>query len=797
MNNDSQSNSSIPRRNSSTSRRNSIASRVLSLFKKDSKPLISPFDHIKLPGVLVNEGLSLLKVSHRSKKRILLSIDAPSLTFKWTAASIGSPKVYYFSGDDLRSILPQASARHFRDELNISKEFEPQWLSFSYYDDHKHKVKTLHVIADTEHDLKKVYNAMSNLQSLRQELAQKYLDLDEMDSTEREVFVSSDSSRAARHHLSFEDILKYTQRLNINVSERYLRGIFDSMELRVVEEGKVLEFDEFKRFIGVLKRREDMEGVWEEMTGLGSGPDTSVASQDQFSHFMTHIQNQPLSQDSLSRIYSKFSHNGSFSRHSLNQFLLSRYCQPLTSDPSPYDRPLNQYFISSSHNTYLTGRQVADESSAEGYVKALQKGCRCVEVDVWEADNLPVVCHGRLLTSSISFVHTLQAIKRHAFVASPLPLIISLEINCGAQAQLRVRESLLDVLGDLLVTEALAAMLLSPNELRHRILVKVKKTSPFTNLVVTESGSLTSVSTGTSTGTTDITTTTTTSASSTSSDGNSGFRSRRKRSTAIIDDLSDLAVYIKGVRFRNFSLPESKTFNHCFSLSEKTIDRMLKQPDQRQAIDKHNRKYLMRVYPYKMRLRSSNFNPITYWIHGVQMVATNWQTYDLGQQLNEALFDGGNKWGYVLKPNLIRSPLSKHTLKSSHHLEPSPFTFSITIISGHQLPKPSPGDDTNPYVKMEFFGTNNDPNSLKNQTCIVWENGFNPIWNQTFTGNFAATDFVFVKFTIFSHNVKLEDVVLGSFVASMSLLCKGYRYLPLNDIWGEKLIYLSLFIRNG
>ena len=74
----------------------------------------------------------------------------------------------------------------------------------------------------------------------------------------------------------------------------------------------------------------------------------------------------------------------------------------------------------------------------------------------------------------------------------------------------------------------------------------------------------------------------------------------------------------------------------------------------------------MRVYPHVLRYKSSNFNPIPFWKAGVQMVATNWQTNDIGQQLNLAMFqildhqpDGSFKSGYVLKPKKLLPVVTK------------------------------------------------------------------------------------------------------------------------------------------
>lgn len=73
---------------------------------------------------------------------------------------------------------------------------------------------------------------------------------------------------------------------------------------------------------------------------------------------------------------------------------------------------------------------------------------------------------------------------------------------------------------------------------------------------------------------------------------------------------------------------------------------------------KHSNNYLRRVFPHGMRITSSNLNPITAaWSNGSQVAAMNWQVYDRGLELNEAMFVGSDGW--VPKPAALGEPVTR------------------------------------------------------------------------------------------------------------------------------------------
>ncbi|GAV09846.1 hypothetical protein RvY_19319 [Ramazzottius varieornatus] len=211
--------------------------------------------------------------------------------------------------------------------------------------------------------------------------------------------------------------------------------------------------------------------------------------------FLRESQNVPVTIAEGEALIAKYEINPTFIEAKRLSFVA--LCKMLRHDPLfmideelPCDEktmhlPFNEYIVSSSHNTYLSGHQLKGDSSAINYSQALLSGVRCVEVDCWDGEGgLPVVYHGRTLTTKVPLKKVVEEINRSAFVTSPYPVILSIENHCCLAQQRKVAEIFEEGFGDKLFKAFLPDKAYfpsselpfpSPSQLKYKILIKSKK----------------------------------------------------------------------------------------------------------------------------------------------------------------------------------------------------------------------------------------------------------------------------------------------------------------------------------
>ncbi|EWC45030.1 hypothetical protein DRE_06310 [Drechslerella stenobrocha 248] len=848
---------SVPDEAASESRRHDTSSSL------DSPTSVAPNEGPPEIPVLLQSGTPMTRVTKRKKTLRYFVLERNTARVTWDPLK---PSARFYL-DDVKEIRTGENARNYREGFRVSSEFEDRWITVIYSEHIENgRLRTLHLVAPNKELFQLWTETLEAILNYRTELmAGIATQGDKVLGSHWKLEISSqpvsnsvdDQSDKKEERLSFEEVERLCRRLQVNCSRQYLRARFDRAD---ETKSGFLTFEQFQSFVRILKERTDIYQIWE---AVAEEPDRGIR-EDEFRKFLNDVQKEDINQDEqrVSVIFHKLakrSLNASkttgvkiepqrISIIGFTEYLQSPiYNSPLKTLKEPDfnpDRPLNEYFVSSSHNTYLLERQVAGVSSIEGYIRTLQRGCRCVEIDCWDGDDgKPVVTHGRTLTSKVLFSDVIHTVGKYAFIASQYPVILSLEVHCGIEQQIIMTEHLRTILGDKLVVAPLISnpmVLPSPRDLKNKILVKVKghddlvlfssdisETTPgssSTSLALKikpfkDHGAINTTSSSNSTDDSDDL--------STTSGGSHTADKPRKPSQAtskVAKELGELAVYTRGQKFKNFSLPESKSFNHVFSLAERTFISLCKDRDKKAQLEKHNLRYLMRVYPSGWRVTSRNFDPLTFWRRGVQMVALNWQTYDTGVQLNEAMFASpSDRTGYVLKPIELRS--SRHldlasadntTAKLGRKL----VSFSVEIISAQQLPRVGKDRDClDSYVEVEVFSADDKARGLvtanggidksgsggmsglgapqRRRTRVVKGNLFAPTWNErlTFSVETRFEGLVFIRFVVYNDDGNSDRTLKASYCLKLANTAQGYRHLPLYDIGGEQFLFSSLFVK--
>uniref|UniRef100_A0A2K5Z8J9 1-phosphatidylinositol 4,5-bisphosphate phosphodiesterase gamma n=1 Tax=Mandrillus leucophaeus TaxID=9568 RepID=A0A2K5Z8J9_MANLE len=355
-------------------------------------------------------------------------------------------------------------------------------------------LSTLSLAADSKED---ALNWLSGLKILHQE-AMNASTPTIIESWLRKQIYSVDQTR--RNSISLRELKTILPLINFKVSSaKFLKDKFVEIGAHRDE----LSFEQFHLFYKKLMF-EQQKSILDEfkkdssvfILGNTDRPDASAVYLHDFQRFLIHEQQEHWAQD-LSKVRERMTKFIDDTMREtaepflfVDEFLTYLFSRENSIWDEKYDavdmqdmnNPLSHYWISSSHNTYLTGDQLRSESSPEAYIRCLRMGCRCIELDCWDGpDGKPIIYHGWTRTTKIKFDDVVQAIKEHAFVTSSFPVILSIEEHCSVEQQRHMAKTFKEVFGDLLLmkpTEASADQLPSPSQLREKIIVKHKKLGP-------------------------------------------------------------------------------------------------------------------------------------------------------------------------------------------------------------------------------------------------------------------------------------------------------------------------------
>ncbi|XP_045559994.1 1-phosphatidylinositol 4,5-bisphosphate phosphodiesterase eta-1 isoform X4 [Salmo salar] len=686
--------------------------------------------------------------------------------------------------------------------------------------------------------------------------------------------------------LNMEEIYQLLHKMNVNLPRRKVKHMFQEADSD--DQQGTLTFEEFSVFYKMMSLRRDLYLL---LMGYSDRKDHLTA--DELANFLLNEQKMMnVTTEYCLDVIEKFElseenkQKGILGIEGFTSFMRSPTCDVFNPEHhevnQDMDQPLSSYYVSSSHNTYLTGDQLLSHSKTDMYAWVLQAGCRCVEVDCWDGpDGEPMVQHGYTLTSKITFKSVIETIDKYAFINNQYPVILSIENHCSIQQQKKIAQHLREILGDKLdLGEALrrdSIQLPSPHCLQGKILIKGKRLPPYLSVDVEEGEvsddddsadeiddnfklknsnsngnhqvesyirkKLDSLLKESQIGDKEDTDSSSIRAllrathvglqknlpnpkeglkksqsrsfisnikqkrhsksrlKSQSTDGEedgqetSGreaggqiTRGGRKRKTMKLSrDLSDLVVFTNSVASQE-GLDDS-TPGNVLSFSETRAQQLVNHRAERFLC--FNQRQLSRIYPSAYRIDSSNFNPQLYWNVGCQLVALNYQTEGRMMQLNRAKFMVNGGCGYVLKP----PPMCKGSFNpfSDDPLPAYPKKqLVLKIISGQQLPKPPDsmlgdrGEIIDPFVEVEIIGLPVD--CCKEQTRVVDDNGFNPVWEENLSFTIHMAEVALVRFLVWDHDPIGRDFV-GQRTVAFSSLMPGYRHVYL-----EGLTEASIFI---
>lgn len=570
-------------------------------------------------------------------------------------------------------------------------------------------------------------------------------------------------------------------------------------------------FDKFYELYHKICPRNDIEELFRTIT-QGKADYMSL---DQFINFLNEKQRDPRLNEILypfydekraSEIIATYEQDeeakaaNRLTKDGLIRYLMSDENAPVFLDRldiyMDMDQPLCAYYINSSHNTYLIGRQFGGKSSVEMYRQVLLAGCRCVELDCWDGrgeDEEPIITHGRAMCSDILFKDVIYAIRDTAFVTSDLPVILSFENHCCKTQQYKLAKYCDDILGDLLLKEPLkdyplepGVPLPPPSALKRKILIKNKRLRPddekkdlelfrmgqfvYEDEEKEDAGA--SASSDRPILPADI------SVESQPSEGVPGediapVQNYVGSTTNVHPWLSSMVNYAQPVKFQGFDVAEQKNIHHNMSSFSEPVGLNLLKQNPIEFVN-YNKRQMSRIYPSGARANSSNYMPQVFWNGGCQMVSLNFQTSDLPMQLNQGKFEYNGNCGYLLKPDFMRrydrtfDPFAECPVDGVIAAQ-----CEVQVIAGQFLSDKKIGT----YVEVDMYGLPTDTIRREFRTRLVPANGLNPVYNEEpfLFRKVVLPDLAVLRFGVYDENSKL----LGQRILPLDGLQAGYRHISL------------------
>ncbi|EFA76311.1 phosphoinositide-specific phospholipase C [Heterostelium album PN500] len=639
-------------------------------------------------------------------------------------------------------------------------------------------------------------------------------------------FVMREFNSFGKDSLNRDEIKKLLERLNYTTSSEMLARMMAMVDRN---DDCNLDFVEFSDLLKYLRSRPEIKMIFERY----SSDSAQHLTIPQMIRFFKEEQQEDWKESDCIALITKYNHEEL--PHILFEQLEDYIVSDFNSAAIPKtrtiyqdtNRPITEYFINSSHNTYLAGHQLKGESSSEMYVKTLKSGVRCVELDVWDgADGEPIIFHGKTLTSQIKFSHVCQTIKTCAFEISPFPVILSLEVHCSVPQQIRMAHHLVEIFGDMLPTPLAEDAKVFPTleQLKHKILLKGHRAAQVATTpgeiqdilnededeqeeeLDSSAGSV-SASSSSSAASPSLTSSTSSSILKLGSSLATSLKLKKKKDDGakkkpvkvkIADELSRL-IYLIGSGYKSPDLSKMKSPAYMHSLSEGAINNVLGSYDSGKVVNL-TQTHFIRGYPRGTRFDSSNFDPCPGWSLGMQMIALNHQTSSEPIWVNEGMFDDNGSSGFVLKPPAlwfesnpsmqfdptiqIRHPASKYS------------KLCVEVISGRQLPKytkTTGGEVIDPFVTVSIHGCKYDKAEYK--TKVIDNNGFNPYWGEEFTFPLINSQLAMLLIRVDDKDAFHRHNRIGHYSIRVENIRPGFRMIKLRNDVGDIIPLCNLLLR--